>query len=292
MDTAVVFIFYGSIFFCAIASSVKIARFITTPLHLKWEYYRGSSIYETTEWWTRKQAGLSRRLWSVLIDLLSLREYYGRNRKYWLPLYAFHIGIYLIILWHIWLFAASLITDTETASPTGLVWGHISTALAFAGGLAVLVLRIADDELRLYYPPLHYIKWVLMLATLAGGVYAVHVHFDGSMPATLKYVKGQLTFEDISHKLHPSPSTAAHVLLGSLWLIYLPFSHILQLFFRYYHALRFDEVPNVRGGAIERRVKGLLEKPVSWSAVHIQQGKTWGEVVTQLPGKTEEEAPE
>jgi hypothetical protein len=103
------------------------------------------------------------------------------------------------------------------------------------------------------------------------------------MSAILDYVNTQLTFGDLSRKLHPPPATATHVIFGSLWLIYLPFSHILRLFFRYYHVLRFDDVPNVKGGVIERQVKELLCKPVSWSAPHIQTGKSWAEVTKQLP---------
>jgi len=53
----VVFLFYGSILFCLIASLVKITGFIATPLHLKWEYYKGSSIYESIDWRTRAPKG-------------------------------------------------------------------------------------------------------------------------------------------------------------------------------------------------------------------------------------------
>jgi hypothetical protein len=56
----------------------------------------------------------------------------------------------------------------------------------------------------------------------------------------------------------------------------------MQLFFRYYHQLRWDDVPNVRGSEVERRVKELLERPVTWSGPHIPPGKRWKEVASEL----------
>ena len=116
-----------------------------------------------------------------------------------------------------------------------------------------------------------------------GGIYAVDLHFKSSVPALLKYIREQVTFADFEHKLHPALGPALHVLFASVWLIYLPFSHVFQLFFRYYHYLRWDEVPNTRGGTIERKVKKLLERPVSWSAPHIQPGKRWKEIASDFP---------
>jgi len=285
MTGVVVFFFYGSVLFCFIAFLARIAGFVRTPLHLKWEYYSNGSVYEFVDWWTRTPVGFLVKLKSLLIDILFLRKYYRYNRKYWLFLYLFHLGVYFIVLWHIWLFTTSLTGGGEGNSAVGLIWGHGATALATSGGLGVLILRITNEDLRLYCSPVQYAKWVMILVTLAGGFYAVHVYFDDSMGATLKYVTAQVAFRDMTHKLHPPAATAAHVIFGSIWLVFLPFSHIAQLIFRYYHTLRFDEVPNVRGNMIERKVKALLMEPVSWSASHIQSGKTWGEVATCSSGK-------
>ena len=159
--------------------------------------------------------------------------------------------------------------------------------MAFIGGVGILIKRMTDDDLKVYYAPIHYLKWVVMLLTILGGFYAVHYYFDASMPALLKYVKQQISFGDLEHKLHPPTATALHVLFASVWLIYLPFSHMMQIVFRYSHELRWDHVPNVRGSSIERRVKKLLDQPVSWSAPHIQSGKKWSEVASEVKDTTE-----
>jgi hypothetical protein len=107
------------------------------------------------------------------------------------------------------------------------------------------------------------------------------------MSALLKYVKAQVTFSDFEHKLHPALGPALHVLFASVWLIYLPFGHVFQLFFRYYHYLRWDDVANTRGSEVERRVKELLERPVTWSGPHIPMGKRWKEVASEINAPTE-----
>jgi len=142
-------------------------------------------------------------------------------------------------------------------------------------------MRTVDDDLKVFYPPIHYIKWGFILLTLIGGIYAVDVHFKSNMPTLLKYVREQVTFVDFEHKLHPALAPALHVLFAAMWLIYLPFGHVFQLFFRYYHYLRWDEVTNKPGGEVEKRVKESLKRPVTWAAQHISSGKIWEEVATE-----------
>jgi nitrate reductase gamma subunit len=282
MGVLVLFVFYGSILFFIIATALRVRRCMNAPIHLHWELYKGSSIYELTDWWAKTHSTFGPKLWSMLLDILFLREFYHRNRKLWYPLYVFHLGLYLLILWHVWLFIRSVTVEIEGASVFGWAWGTFSTLLTFTGGIAILIMRIKDEELKVYYPPIHYVKWIFLLLTLVGGVIAVDIHFKSSMPALLKYVREQVTFANFEYKLHPSFGPALHIAFASVWLIYLPFSHVFQLFFRYYHYLRWDDIPNTRGGVVENSVKKLLEQPVTWSAPHIQSGKRWREVASEL----------
>ncbi len=281
MGAIILFIFYGSILFFVVATALRLRRCVNAPVHLHWELYKKSSIYELVGWWDKTHSAFGEKLWAMVLDILFLREFYRRNRRFWYPLYLFHVGLYLLILWHGWLFIRSVAADVETASMSGWTWGFFSTLLAFVGGTVILIMRMTDEELKVHYPPLHYIKWVFILLTLLGGVYAVDIHFKSTMPTLLKYVREQVTFSNFEHKLHPSFGPALHILFASVWLIYLPFSHVFQLFFRYYHCLRWDEVPNVRGSEIEESVKENLERPVTWSAPHIQPGKRWREVASE-----------
>ena len=284
MGAIVLFIFYGSIIFCVVASIRKAVAYATAPLHLRWELYRGSSVYELSDGWNRANFTFGGKLKSAVLDVVFLREYYHRNRKFWYFLYLFHVGIYLLILWHGWLFFRAVAGNLDSASRFVIAWGHVGTALAFIGAAGILIQRSTSFNLKVHYPAIHYVKWVFLLLTLLGAFYAVDAHFNAEAPALLKYVKEQVTFQDFQHKLHPALAPAGHVLFASIWLLYFPFSHIMLLFFRYYHHLRWDGVPNTRGSLIEKRVKGLLEQPVTWSAPHIQSGKTWREVAGEELG--------
>ena len=281
MGGLILILFYGSIVFCLIASVIKIARYASAPLHLHWEIYQGSSVYEFVDWWNHPSVTFMEKLKEVAADLFFLKGYYRRDKELWLFLYLFHLGIYLLILWHLWLFAGAVLLDIHGASVFGRAWGHGGTALAFVGGAGIFIKRITREDLRSYYSPIHYIKWIFILITLLGGFYAVDFYFDGKMPELLKYVRDQVTFQDFERKLHPPWATASHVLFASVWLIYLPFSHIMKLFFRYYHQLLWDGVPNVEGGLMETKIKELLALPITWSAPHIRPGKTWGEAASE-----------
>jgi len=282
MGGIILFIFYGSIIFFIFVSILRGVRLANAPLHVHWELYQGSSVYELTDWWTKTHDTLGEKVQSIVLDILFLKGFYQRNRGFWYFLYAFHIGLYLLILWHIWLFASAVFTQIEKASAFGWAWGTFATALTFVGGAGILIKRLKDEDLKVYYPTIHYLKWIFILLTLIGGAFAVDIYFHSSMPALLKYVREQVTFADFEHKLHPALAPALHALFAAAWLIYIPFSHVMQLFFRYYHQLRWDDVPNVRGSEVERRVKELLERPVTWSGPHIPPGKRWKEVASEL----------
>lgn len=287
MGGLILFFFYGSILFFILATALRVRKCVNAPVHLHWELYPGSSIYESTEWWTKAHSTFGVKLWSMILDILFLREFYHRNRRFWIPLFIFHIGLYSLILWHLWLFIRAVVASGETASSFGWVWGTGATAMTFIGGAMILWMRMTDKELKVYYPPIHYVKWVFLLLTVLGGVYAVDLHFKSSVPALLKYVREQVTFADVEHKLHPALAPALHVLFAAVWLIYLPFGHVFQLFFRYYHYLRWDGVSIVEGSEIERRMKEHLDRPVTWSAPHIPLGKRWREVASEMPSMKE-----
>jgi len=271
----VVVVYYGSIGFCVIASTVRLIKFTSAPLHLRWELYRSSSIYELSDWWNRPQVTFLEKMKSAVLDIIFLRDFYHRNRGFWYFLFLFHLGIYLLILWHVWYLIVPLIVKIRVEPFWDLLWGHVATAFAFLGGLGIFVRRMTDEDLRVYYPPAHYVKWAFMLLTVLGGFYAAHFDFGAFIP----------TLEDAKFQVYPPNSISIHLLFSSVWLIYLPYSHILRLFFRYYHQIRWDDVPNVRGSAVERKVEKLLNQRVGWSAPHVPHGRKWAD----FPSEREQE---
>ncbi len=279
---AVVFIFYGSMVFFAIAVLVRVIMFLRAPLHLRWEIYKGSSHFEQSKWYEHGDISTLEKLKSAALDILLLREFNLRNRGFWYVLIIFHTGLFLLILWHAALFITALVIDAETAATWLVVWGHIATAIILIGGLGILIKRLTDADMKVYYARTHFIKWIFILVTLVGGFYSVQFFFEGDSVQLVQYVNEQMQF-DFSHKLEPEVVPSLHVLFIAAWLIYLPFSHVLQLVFRYYHEIRWDHATNVRGSRIESIINKQVGKPVSWSDWHVGAGRTWGEVVSGLP---------
>lgn len=280
MGLAVLVLFYGGAVFCVVALLTQLVRYVTVPIHLHWELYYGSSVYELSDWHTKPHRTVWDKLKEIVIDVLVLRKYFQRNRKFWYFLILFHGGLYLLILWHVWLFADAAVRD---ASPYwGLVWGHVSTGLIFIGAVGIFAMRLADYGVRVYYPPIHYVKWSFIILTLAGGFYAVFYYFGGNIAEVLKYVQHQLEFE-LASKLDAPAETSVHLLFVVPWLIYIPFSHIMKLFFRYYHELRWDDKPNLADTDVEREVIKQLNRRLTWSAPHMMGGKKWAEAAVKMP---------
>jgi hypothetical protein len=57
--------------------------------------------------------------------------------------------------------------------------------------------------------------------------------------------------------------------------------HYITRFFAFLW-VRWDDEPNLRGSRIEKRVQKWLNQPLSWSAPHIQTGKKWADLATDL----------
>ncbi len=280
MGILVLVIFYGGGLFCIVASLWRMITIARAPMHLRWELYREGSVYQMNDWWTRPQTSLGEKFVSAVLDVVTLREYYHRNRGFWFVLYPFHLGLYSLILWHIWLFATALLVKEGGATVAAMVWGHASAALIVIGGAGVVIMRLSSEKMNVFYPKLHYLKWAFVVITLAGGFYATQYYLG--MTGLLDYVREQLSF-NWQHKLNPPLFTSIHVVTLAAWLIYIPFGHIMQVFSKYYHDLRWDHIPNTQGSNIERNVVKLLGGKVNWSGPHIQTGSTWVEVAQMLP---------
>jgi nitrate reductase gamma subunit len=157
---------------------------------------------------------------------------------------------------------------------SALIWGHTAAGLIIIGAVGILIKRIVDRKLSVSYPRLNYLKWVLIILALGSGFFAVQYFFNGSMADVTAYVRQQLTF-DMQDKLNPALMTSLHVLTVAAILVYLPFSHPLRLFFRYYYKMRWDSVSSIAGGRADKATREQLEYPVVWSASHIPSVKAW-----------------
>ncbi|MBA7514495.1 hypothetical protein ES705_06525 [subsurface metagenome] len=298
---------YVSYLFIIAAYTVKVMKVARMPLHLRWELYPvahekgykyGGSYFEEPEWWTkpRRKSGI-RSIIYMLKKYLFFGEYYRRNRGYWLGLYPWHIGFYLIVSFHILSFFGALAIVTtglsisaESANILGrliyyltLVVAVSSFVLGSVGSIGLLTKRLVDKDLRAYASPVNYFNYLFFLAVFLSGLFAWYF-FDPTLSAYREFWKSLIAFR----YMDVEPAIYTHIMLFSLFLIYLPFTrstHYITKLFAFF-GVRWDDAPNLRGSDIEKKVKEALNQPVSWSAPHIQSGKKWSEVAKGMPEDT------
>ena len=66
---------------------------------------------------------------------------------------------------------------------------------------------------------------------------------------------------------------------------YIPLTHMSHFVGKYfaYHAIRWNDTPNLRGGMQEAKIHKLLAQPINWAAPHIRGDgkKTWVDAATE-----------
>jgi nitrate reductase gamma subunit len=291
---------YFGYIFIIVMYSAKLVKYLNLPMHLRSEVYpvipgdrtsNERSYYEDLEWWMRpRRHHLLPRVWFLLSDYFLLREYFRRDKSYWLFLYPWHIGFILIITFHIFCFfgaLASLLGIPVTyGSPSifgkviyglTLATGVVSFVSGLFGSMGILIKRLTDKNLRNYATPQNYFTYLLLLAVFLSGLYSWY--FDPGFSAYRSFWKGLITFKPIDVE----PATATHILLFAFLLIYLPFTRSLHYITRLFGFLliRWDDRPNLRGSALEKEIEEMLNLKISWSGPHIKPDLTWREIASE-----------
>ncbi len=252
--------------------SVKIARL---PAHLRWELYpRKGVLY-------------------LLKENFRFSDYFKSNRSYWLALFPWHIGFIFIIAFHILCFFGALVmlagnpVAADSAYVIGkifyygiLVAGAVSFIAGALGSIGLIIKRLTDSDLKTFAARYNYFNYIFTLVVFLSGLYA-WIFVDPSLSQYREFWKGLITLSPVSVE----PAAAAHIILFSLFLIYLPFTRSMHYITKFFAFLwvRWDDRPNSRGSVMEKEINELLHKPVTWSAPHIPTGKTWAEIATEKP---------
>ncbi len=293
---------YVSYLFIIVAYTVKIVKVARMPPHLRWELYPviheskyryGGSYFEELEWWSKPRSKNNiRSALYMLKNYFTFVEYFRRKKGYWAGLYPWHAGFYLIITFHGLCFLTALIMVVTglsvAAGPT--IWGTILYYLALVvavssfiagsiGSIVMLIKRLVDKELRAYASLINYFNYVFFLAVFLSGFFAWYFT-DPTLSTYRALWIGLITFRSVPVE----PLVYAHVMLFSVFLIYLPFTrstHYITKIFSFW-GIRWDDAANLKGDKTERIGK-YLDQTVSWSAPHIQTGKKWSDIVKGLP---------
>ena len=276
---------------------LRALKYARAPMHLRWELYPvphekgkdyGGSYFEEPDWWARPlERSLAGEIGAMLEEMLLIRSLWHRNRGQWYASFPFHFGIYLLaglVFLLIVGAAAEVAAGTASASsmlqPLTVIVGALGIILATCGCIALLWRRLTDPNLRATSTLADYANLVILLAAFLGACYA-WLSSDSSFSQLREYFKALLT---LSPPSSISSAVAAEVILASLFLIYLPFTHMTHFVAKYftYHQVRWDDAPNLGDPKTLARLQANLSRPVDWSGPHIQSGKSWAEVASEV----------
>jgi nitrate reductase gamma subunit len=292
---------YFAYFFIILMYTLKVIKIARLPAHLRWELYPamyepkqkyGVAYREGGEEWRQSHRKSTRRgVFYLLRENFRFIDYFRTNRSYWLALFPWHIGFIFIIAFHILCFFGALVmlaglpVSSQSAYALGqvfyyliLVTGAVSFIFGALGSIGMIIKRMTDRDLKPFSSRQNYFSYVFTLAVFLSGLYA-WAFVDPALSEYREFWKGLATLNPVS----VVPAAAAHIILFSLFLIYLPFTRSLHYITKFFAFLwvRWDDRPNYAGSALENEIKGLLHKPVSWSAPHIPPGKTWAEIASE-----------
>jgi nitrate reductase gamma subunit len=271
-------------------------RYVRTPVHLRWDLYpvahdprraHGGSHLEEKDWWTKpRRTSLGGEIAVMAEEIVVLKGVLRNNRRVWWGSLPFHWGLYLMAA-----VAFGLLLSSLGVPRRGWSWilapaGALGGALLAGGAVVLLYLRARDPRLRPYTTPLDLINLAVLavLGALSAAVAASPTGMPGVLVATADLLHGRAP--------HVSPLVATQMSLAALFVMYLPATRMIHFFAKYftYHAVRWDDRPRVAGSAMDRSLAAALDFGVSWSAPHVRTGRTWREVVTNLPGESRQGA--
>ena len=287
-----------------VGRAVRYARF---PLHLRWELYpvpheaaarvaHGGSYFEESDWWQKPLRFNWLGEWKAMLpEMLFQKALWEFNRGMWFLSYPFHFGLYLLAgstgllggralctLWAPNLLAGEIGLGLRYLNAVGFAAG---AALAAAGALSLLVRRLTDANLANYTAPgdlFNLVSFVVTLGCLAGG-YLVR---PAGTPHALAVACGVLTFDT---GVHLPALLATGLIMSALLTAYIPLTHMSHFMAKYftYHAVRWDDRPNVKGSELARRMAEYLTYRPRWAAPHVgaDGARTWAEIAALNPAR-------
>jgi nitrate reductase gamma subunit len=276
----------------------KIIKYFTMPLHVRWELYPlphekgreyGGSYFEELNWWEKPiEKSMLGQVKFMIPEILFVKSLYHDNRKLWYVSFPFHFGIYLVIACIALLFVGAIVNIAGLSPQNAIsvflqslavIFGAVGFILGTIGAIGLLLRRAFNEDLRAFAAPVDYFNLVFILAIFLSGLIA-WLYFDSTLAVSREYMKSLITFSPV---VVGSSSLVVHIILISLFLIYLPFTHMTHFIGKYFtwHEVRWDDRINTRGSTIEAKVNKLLNVKQNWSAPHITPDKTWAETATE-----------
>ncbi len=279
---------------------LRVLKYASAPMHLRWELYPvphekgkggyGGSYFEEIDWWSKpRETSPLKEIGAMLEEMLLIRSLWHRNRPQWYASFPFHGGLYLLFGFTLLLGASAVAEIAGLAGTDWFAWlealttavGIVGLVPATLGALALLYRRLADQKLRHSSATSDYVNLLILLAVFLTAAFA-WLTVDPTFAQLRGFLRAALTF-NLSGQV--APTIAIEVIVASLLLIYLPFTHMTHFVAKYftYHQVRWDDAPNLGDPKLMARMEANLSRRVGWSAPHIQGAeKSWAEVATEV----------
>ncbi len=287
-----------------VAFGVKLLKYATMPMHVRWEIYPvphegkdyGGSFYEEVDHWTKvRHKDHWAQLAFMVPEILFIRGLYHDNKPLWYVSFPFHLGLYLCI-GGLALLALNAVLQLLGFAPKGAlvslvqamtmvlgVAGFISGAI---GSLGLIVRRLTDPVLKENSAGIDFMNLVWLAAIFVTG-FLVWLR-DPGFDTSVQYLISLLSFKAMAS---PEKMTGMHVLNLLLFIgfwAYFPFTHMTHMVSKYFmwDKVKWDDTQNIDNPSMDAKIKTYLGYPVTWSAPHVgAEGgtKTWGDVATSNP---------
>ena len=282
------------------------------PLHVRWELYPvkheagkkaeyGGSYMEEMNWWEKKRENsFLNEIKYMVPEILLLRGLKKENPRLWKVSFPFHFGLYLLIGTFILLLmgAVGMVFGAQIAPGKGAVssllyyltilTGFLGLTLGTVGSAALLHRRMKDRELAKYSGLADYLNLTIFLVFFAFGALAWLFH-DHAFDGARAYVYSLLTLGGSPEGMAVDRSFLGRltIVLAVFLVAYVPLTHMSHMFMKYfiYHAVRWEDEPNLKGGKIEAAVLNNLGFKPTWAAPHVGADgkKTWAEIAASGP---------
>jgi nitrate reductase gamma subunit len=270
---------------------------IRLPVHLRWELAPiphekgkgryGGSYLEEYEWWNKPQS--RSRIAPIIYmakEIFLLRGVWEHNRTLWPLSFAFHMGIYLIVVMLLLSLVNAVLIIAGVPSYILNVTLGISSVFALVGyllgslgAIGLIFKRAFDANLRPFNTITKYFNLVFLGAVFVSGAYAWFSSPDFASEMSL-FMKGLITF-DAGVAL--TFSLSLHVGISLLFVLYLPWTDMIHFIAKYftYHEIRWNDAP--QDEKMKRELRSLMAQSVSWSAAHVETNgaKNWVDITAK-----------
>ena len=281
-------LFSIAVFIFLTGNTVRLIRFLRTPIPLRWELYPipkgptdrqryGGSYFENSNWWTNPEAvNRSGELVYVVKEVLLLKSVRQGFPSLWVWSWLLHWGLYLYISGSVLLGASGLLKIEHLRTfATAAYWA--SCAGGLVGAVGLLVLRLFQRRLRTFTTRVSVFNLLLLASIFASGLAALI-----TIPALLSTAA-----EVIQNSVFSSLNL--HLILVGFFLAYFPFTHMTHAYMKFFswHGVRWDDSPAVHNPHAAEILAANLRRRATWAAPHIASDSTpaWSDVVIDQSGR-------